>query len=223
MRHDETAVYLVGIQAPKLPLGRPNFVAWPLAEEAKAALEGLTLGHRVALAYGGRRVDRHGRALAHLYLEEEAGQPPGVWVQGRLLELGLARVYSFADNRALVAEMLVLEGAARRARRGIWGLSYYAVRRPQEAAGDVGSFQVVEGIVVSASVVRGRAYLNFGADWRQDFTVSLAPPVRRRFEAEGIDPTAYQGQRLRVRGWLESWNGPMIEVTHPDQIEVLEE
>jgi hypothetical protein len=71
-------------------------------------------------------------------------------------------------------------------------------------------------------VVRGRAYLNFGADWKQDFTVTLAPAVRRLFEAEGHDPRAYEGRRIRVRGWLKSFNGPMIEATHPEQIELLE-
>ena len=220
---DGRQVRLVGIQAPKLPLGRPGFAAWPLADEAKAALEVLTLGRRVALAYGGQRVDRHRRALAHLYLEDEAGQAPALWVQGRLLELGLARVYSFADNRSLVAEMLALERAARGEGRGIWDLPYYTVRRPEQAFGDVGSFQIVEGVVLEVAVIRGRAYLNYGADWRSDFTVTLEPSVRRRFEKEGIDPTDYQGRRLRVRGWVESWNGPMIEATHPEQIEVLEE
>jgi len=41
-----TKVRLVGIQAPKLPLGRAGFEAWPLAEEAKQALEDLALGQR---------------------------------------------------------------------------------------------------------------------------------------------------------------------------------
>ena len=35
---DGLQVRLVGTQAPKLPLGRPNFQTWPLATEAKAAL-----------------------------------------------------------------------------------------------------------------------------------------------------------------------------------------
>ena len=95
-------------------------------------------------------------------------------------------------------------------------------RDAEAAGGHLGSFQLVEGRVLEAAVVRGRAYLNFGADWREDFTVTLAPKVRRRFEAEGIDPRDYRGTRLRVRGWLKSYNGPMIEVTHPEQIEVLE-
>lgn len=101
---DGWQVRLVGIQAPKLPLGRKNFEKWPLADEAKSVLEDMVMGRRVALAYGGQRVDRHGRRLAHLYLED------GTWVQGELLSRGMARVYSFPDNRAMVAEMLAAEG-----------------------------------------------------------------------------------------------------------------
>ena len=41
---DGRRVRLVGIQAPKLPLGRPGFERWPLADEAKHALESLVLG-----------------------------------------------------------------------------------------------------------------------------------------------------------------------------------
>ena len=46
-------VRLVGIQAPKLPLGRPGFEKWPMADEAKQALSELVLGKNVTLAFGG--------------------------------------------------------------------------------------------------------------------------------------------------------------------------
>ena len=157
------------------------------------------------------------RILAHLYDED------GLWLQGALLERGLARVYSFADNRALVAQMLVRERRARSERLGIWSQAFYEIRNAQEIWNDIGSFQLVEGRVREAAKVRGRVYLNYGADWRRDFTVTLAPAIRRRFEAEGIDPVTYGGRQIRVRGWVESYNGPMIEVTHPDQIELLDE
>lgn len=214
---DGRAVRLVGIQAPKLPLGRAKFKAWPLGEESKAALEKLTLGKTVTLAYSGHRVDRHGRALAHLHLGD------GLWVQGEMLRTGMARVYSFRDNRALVGEMLALEREARSKGRGIWGHSFYAIRVSEEAGAFTGTFQLVEGRVVSAAVVRGRGYLNFGPDYRSDFTISIAPENRRLFAKEGISITAFEGRNLRVRGWLKSFNGPMIEATHPEQIEVLEE
>ena len=214
---DGRAVRLVSIQAPKLARQSATLAAWPLAEEARDVLAGLVLNRSVELAIGERRLDRHGRVLAQVFRAD------GLWLQGRMLESGLARVYSFADNRALLAEMLAREGAAREAGRGLWALDFYRVLPAARSAAAVGRFALVEGVVQKAAEVRGRGYLNYGADWRQDFTVTLAPSVLRGLAREGFDLFAYEGRRLRVRGWLKSFNGPMIEVTHPEQIEVLEE
>ncbi|MGH6954888.1 MAG: thermonuclease family protein, partial [Alphaproteobacteria bacterium] len=96
---DGRDVRLVGLQAPKLPLGRAGFEAWPLAGESRAALAELVDGRTLTLQFVGRRADRHGRLLAHLY--DSAGR----WIQGEVLARGMARVYSFPDNRALVGEM----------------------------------------------------------------------------------------------------------------------
>lgn len=217
---DGRQVRLVGIQAPKLPLGRSGFKAWPLSGEAKAVVESLVLGRTVELGYGGQRMDRHGRALAHL-ATHPGDFGAGRWLQGELLRQGLARTYSFADNRTLVAEMLRLEEDARRAGLGIWSRPYYAVRTAERLHDDIGSFQLVTGRVLQVATVRGRVYFNFGEDWKTDFTVTLDPKTRRRFESEGIEAVAYQGRTVRVRGWLKSFNGPMIEVTHPEQIELV--
>jgi endonuclease YncB( thermonuclease family) len=210
-------VRLVGLQAPKLALGRAGFREWPLAKESKAALVKLVLGRTVELSFGGTRVDRYGRLLAHLTRDD------GLWVQGAMLEAGMARVYSFVDNRARVAEMLARERAARAERRGIWSHTYYAIRTPETVAKRINSFELVEGTVLDVAVVSGRAYLNFGDNWRSDFTVSLASKVVRQFSQEGLRPESYKGRRIRVRGWLQSRDGPMIEATHPDQIEVIDE
>lgn len=208
-------VRLVGIQAPELPLGRQGFKKWPLADEARAALVKMTQGRMVELRFGGRRVDRYGRLLAHLYVDGET------WVQGALLEDGMARVYSFSDNRSLTAEMLKAEAAGRANRRGIWGNAAYAIRTVAEAPGLIGSFQLVEGTVLDAATVKGRTYLNFGPDWRSDFTVSIDKRAMTLFVDSGIDPLSLKGKLVRVRGWLKKRNGPMIEASHPEQIEVL--
>ncbi|MEO3427969.1 thermonuclease family protein [Pelagibius sp. CAU 1746] len=214
---DGREIRLVGIQAPKLPLGRAGFEAWPLSPEAQAFLEDLTLGKTLSLGFGGRRGDRHGRVLAHLFDAE------GRWIQGEILKAGLARVYSFSDNRALVAEMLALEREARAARRGIWADPYYAVRSAEEAGRWLGGFELVEGRVSAVGRGGRNTYLNFGADWRSDFTIALDHRARRAFEEARIDPEGYEGKRVRVRGWLKQRNGPMIGVTHPEQIEELED
>ena len=212
---DNREVRLVGIQAPKLPLGRPDFAAWPLSAEARTALAGLVEGQAVRLHVGGRAEDRHGRLLAHL---ERAVD--GLWIQGALLQRGLARVYTFADNRAAADALYAAERAARAQTRGIWALRYYAIRRPEETEADVGSFQVVAGRVLDAAQVRGRVYLNFGEDWRTDFTVTIPPAALDLFAAQGLDPLTLEGRRIRVRGWIDSYNGPVISADHPQMIEV---
>lgn len=212
---NDEEVRLVGIQAPKLSLGRPDVADWPLADRAKAALETLVLGREVRLFHGGRARDRHGRLLAHLY------DADGRWIQGAMLSMGLARVYTFRDNVAKVADMLALERAARAAAAGIWSHRFYRVRDSDDLAGDIGSFQLVEGRVLDAASVRGRVYLNFGEDWREDFTVTVAPRDVAVFRRAGLELLELETKSIRVRGWLRSFNGAMIEATHPEQIEVL--
>ena len=56
----------------------------------------LTEGRKLSLSYGGVEIDRYGRARAHLH--DEAG----TWIQGALLRLGLACVYTSRDNRGHV-------------------------------------------------------------------------------------------------------------------------
>ncbi|WP_193187090.1 thermonuclease family protein [Nisaea sediminum] len=210
-------VRLVGIQAPKLPLGRPGFEKWPLAEESRDALLRLVQGQRLALHFGGQREDRYRRYLAHLTLQD------GTWIQGTLLEEGLARVYSFHDNRALIPEMLALERLARGQKRGIWDLPYYRIRNPSETWSDIDSFQIVEGRVVDAARVRNIVYLNFGPNWRTDFTFKIGKRALGLFSKAGIDPLAFTGRTVRGRGWVKPENGPLIEVTHPEQLELLPE
>jgi len=207
-------VRLVGTQAPKLPLGRRNFPTWPLAPESKKALADLVMGKRVTLRHGGRHMDQHGRLLAHLYTDD------GSWVQGRMLRRGMSRVYTFPDNRALAAEMYAQERAAREAGRGIWALPYYALRTPEGAAEHIDTFQVVEGRVVRVAKVRANVYFNFGRNWREDFTITIGSRAQRLFRDAGVDLLSLQGRVVRVRGWLRSRNGPMIDATHPEQIEV---
>ena len=214
---DGRELRLAGIRVPRPPLDRPAGAGRPIAERARALLDELVLGQDLRLDFAGARSDRHGRVLAHAY------GPNEVWLQGALLSAGLARVDSRVDGRALVAEMLALEKAARADGRGMWRSRSYAVRQADDAQRYTGSFQLVEGRVLDVAVVRGRAFLNFGEDWRRDFTVSLLPEVRRRFESEGTDPRAYRGRRVRVRGWVTWWNGALIEVTHPEQIEMLDD
>lgn len=214
---DGREVRLTGIQAPKLPLGRRNFSTWPLAPEAKIALESLVLAQDVGLHVDGNGEDRHRRVLAHAVTEN------GIWLQRRMIELGMARVYTFSDNRRLADALLAAERIARQSRTGIWALNHYAVRSadPSQLARHFGTFQLIEGTVSDVAKVRNRIYLNFGDDYRTDFTISIDRLAWPLFEETGLDPLSLGDRSLRVRGWVKDFNGPLVDVTHPEQIEVL--
>lgn len=218
---DGRVVRLIGAKAPMPPLGFRGDDPWPLVEEAKEALTRLAAGKEVELRYGGARTDRHGYALAQVFVVEGASR---IWVQKEMVGEGLARVYSFPDNRACVKELLASEKDAREKGLGVWASPVYRI----ESAEDVDrlgrltqSYQLVEGRVLSVGEGAGRVYLNFARDWKSDFTVSVARKDVSAFAVEGIDLKALAGKRVRVRGWVVWRNGPMIEATHPEQIEVL--
>jgi hypothetical protein len=118
--------------------------------------------------------------------------------------------------------MLAAEAAARTAKVGIWRHRWYRIWQQQDLHPGLDGFFLIEGTVLKSAKVRGRIYLNFGQNWRQDFTITVAPRGRRLFDKAGFDHTAMPGRRVRVRGWLKYFNGPSIEATHPEQIEILD-
>jgi endonuclease YncB( thermonuclease family) len=221
------AVRLAGIQAPRLAKGRPGLSDWPLAQEARSALSDLVLNKSVRLAYGGAERDRYGRALVQLYLAAPDGQPAGaaaVWIQQAMLAAGMARVYSFPDNRACVDELLASERQARADRRGLWANDFYGVRqaeKPASLAGLAGHYELVEGRVLTTGKAGGRLYLDFGRRWKDDFTATIDSAALRLFAKAGMDAAGLAGALVRVRGWIEERSGPLVEITHPEQIEVL--
>lgn len=215
-------VRLSAMQAPKLPLGRKGFKAWPLGKEARSALSVLTQGQEVQLFYGGERRDRYDRALAQIYTLKKDGNRD-LWIQEEMVRLGMARVYTWPDTYQDSGRLYQAEREAREAGRGIWSHDYYNIRGPQpnSLAQDVDSFQLIEGIITSAADVRGQIYLNFGADYKTDFTIAIAKRDRKRFKRAGLDPMSLEGARVRVRGWIELMNGPMVWLDHPERLEVL--
>ena len=213
---DGRKVRLIGLEPAERPLGLSPEDPWPFAAEAAEALHDLVQGQTVSLRFEGLQQDRHGHVLAQVDRADD-----GHWLQGALLRRGLARVGTLPDTHGSAAAMLALEEAARRAGLGLWGHPAMALRSPTNIGDFVDSFQIVEGLVLDVADVRGRTFLNFGPDWREDFTVTIPPGDRDRFAAAGLDPVDLIGRSVRVRGWVDVRNGPQIEATHPEQIEVL--
>jgi hypothetical protein len=182
-----------------------------LEPEGEAALRTLVLGREVERLAGGS-------AAAHLRLVDGR-----VWVQGRLLERGWARVRTTADDRALARQMLTLEAKARAARRGGWAGENWRVRLPGETAG-VRGFAIVEGRVRRVDRRGQSVFLDFGADPREDFSVRVPLDAAEAFSAAGLSFDQLAGALVRVRGEVRPgrW-GPTMTLDHPEALERLTE
>jgi len=208
---DGAEVRLAGVLAPGEG-GEP--ISRSQSDAAREGLAALLRSGPLTLAADGMP-DRYGRVPAQVF----AG---GAWVQAAMLRAGELRAAPDRASAPCAKLLLMAEDEARNNRAGHWRDRAFALRTPEELRNRVGSFQTVEGTVQSATTYKGRAYINFGPDYRTDFTVTVAPADMKLFRAARLDVKTLAGKRVRVRGWVELYNGPEMEIATPAAIEALD-
>jgi micrococcal nuclease len=207
-------VKLESLLLPSALDGSPTAVG----QQAKRRLAALVTSRRILLRIAAPKTDRYGRLRAQAIVPDAADP----WLQREMLREGLARVAIAPDRTECARELYAAEGQARAAKRGLWSYPAYAVRAPDSLRWrELGTFQIVEGTVQTVAVRSSRGYLNFGRNWRTDFTVVIQPRDMKSFRAADIDPYSYANKTVRVHGWIDRLNGFEIEAASPAQIEVL--
>jgi micrococcal nuclease len=207
---DGRLVRLAGIRLP----AEGTRASQDLAVQAQAALAGLAEGRVVRFEPATPAGDRHGRLVAQLWRDD------GLWLQGALLEQGLVQVQTRPGEVALAAEMAAREQEARSSRAGFWARGLFGPRPAHQVALLIGSFQIVRGRVVRVAPTERYIYLNFGADWRSDFTLRVLRSDARSFGEAGIELEQLTGREIEVRGYVLEAGGPLIELSHPEQIRI---
>lgn len=161
------------------------------------------------------RVNRMNHKLGHILTKKDQ-----IWVNGALLNQGLARVYTSPNAPEMHDQMLEIENNARNAKLGMWtDISFYPVLKPETASEAMGQLAIIEGKVEKTASVKNNVYLNFGKDWKTDFTIMITPAIRKKLARQGIDPLNLAHQTLRVRGYVRQYNGPLIELEAPEHLE----
>ena len=189
------------------------------ARAAQAAMAALLAAQTVTLRTAAPAPDRYGRILAYVFTKGELVRS----VAHEMLAQGHARVSAQTGEPACTAELLREEGVARSAGLGLWSDPRYAIMDAGNLAGLLagrGRFAVVEGKVASVRPSGGTIYVNFGRRWSQALTVTISKRQERMFASAGLALKGLVNRRLRVRGWIEIRNGPRIEASRPEQIEM---
>ncbi len=218
---DGREVRLIGALAPRAGDTAAASGTWPAEKSAIAFLSQQIIGERVQLAFGdGPRTDRYGRLLAHVFMGSGANRQ---WVQGELLAAGWARAYTLSGATACADELLVHERVARLGAIGLWGFESYrtlAASRPSQVMKRRNHFERVSGQISTVARTASGVYLNFGRDWKTDFTIVVGKDTLKREPDFASRLETLANQSVTVRGWIERRNGPMIEVFHSSQLEV---
>ncbi len=156
------------------------------------------------------RLDRHGRRLAHVF-------SGSLWLQEELVARGLAIAAPPLVSRERALALLRLERRARLSEPGLWARTDARPIPADRARTALDRFAVVEGRVLSVARGFRSNFVNFGEDWREDFTIYL----KRGRIARAFPPETLEGQRIRVRGWVYYSNGPAIDLADPIYLEML--
>lgn len=188
----------------------------------------------LAKNYVGKKVGVYQRDFPGLSHADAQHNPTGhvvtdenVWMQADLVLKGLAWTDSTAKNRDLVTKLYQYESLARNNKSGFWSTIDLNVRNATQLDEQINSFQVVEDVIRSVKYVNVRGigmmlYFNFGDNPAKDFTMIMPDSMTPYFKTPdnyAFAPERWVGQRVRVRGWVKRMSGPMIEITHPEQIE----
>ncbi len=91
---------------------------------------------------------------------------------------------------------------------------------PAKKAGSyIGRMLRVRGRVFDVARNRKAIFINFGKDWRRDFTAVIFKDNFKDFDDAGIDPMNYKGRTLVVSGVVQRYKGRAeIIVMRPAQI-----
>lgn len=165
--------------------------------------------------------DKYGRFLAWVYVDD-------VLVNAVLIKEGYAKTLTIPPcGIEKEDEFKNYEKEAVQKRLGLWAKNGKLLSQHEEpisaedAARYIGKTKTVKGKVVNVFESRKAIFLNFGEDYKKDFTVVIFRKNAGEFERKGIDPVKfYKGKEILVTGRIKEYNGPEIVANDPSQIEV---
>lgn len=185
--------------------------------EAKNKLKELIDNKEITLTYDKEKKDKYNRYLAYVYLKD------GTFVNAEMLKSGLAHLYSFPNNIAKYEELKKAENIARNQNLNLWSDTRWQVQnansqKPIEKF-RFGKYQMFKGKILNLVQVNDKIYLNFGNNWRTDFSVEIKTKDLKYFNFNPLE--YYKNKTVIVRGILIPVNGGLINVTHSQQIEII--
>lgn len=209
---DDRRVRLIGVDTPELE--RNGHPAQPLAIMARDTLRAMIKpGDTIRLRYDEERIDRYGRTLAHVYLDN------GASVEAQLLRQGLAATLTIPPNTGNLACYQAAEREARQRQRGIWSHPEYQPVAVTSLTGNEQGFRLVTGGVTQVSDRDGSRLIRL----ENRLTLRISRKYLGYFASSLPDNLA--GRTVLARGQLQSdasGSELYMKIRHPSALQVIE-
>ncbi len=208
----------IGIDTPEVRVREKSRFVYnpqPFSLEAKELNRKLVENKFVRVEFDIEKFDVYGRMLGYCFVDD-------IFVNARLIEEGLAVLYTKPPNVKYTDLFVTLQKKAQALHKGIWGA--YEVVSSNGAYNFINQIRTVKGKVKGVYTSKKAVFLNFGEDYRKDFTVVIFNDCLGFFKEKNINPlTFYRDKEIKVWGRIREYNGPEIIVCNPSQIEVVNE
>ncbi|MEK6563537.1 MAG: thermonuclease family protein [Candidatus Omnitrophota bacterium] len=208
------SVRYIGIDTPETRKREGDtwvYVGEPFAEKAKDFNRRMVEGKVARLELDVQKKDKYGRLLAYCFVEDN-------FVNARMLQEGLALLYTIPPNIKYVDPLVKAQKEARENNRGLW--AEIPVISVKEAGKYLNQVAIVEGKVSSIYQSAKVTILNFG---RSDFKAVIFKNDLASFMAAGVSVSSYKGKTLRISGKVKEYKDKFeIIVSHPSSIEVVD-
>ncbi|GJE17493.1 hypothetical protein AIGOOFII_2208 [Methylobacterium marchantiae] len=193
-------------------------IRWPAEDDAGARLWLLRYRDRTLTILPRGEPDRWGRAHVDAAVADEA-----VDLAGGLVGEGLA--YADAGERDTLCRpaLLNLETAPRSAGLGLWNSGLREGRDGAALRAATGRFVVAQGRVLNVGERSSRTYLDFARRGEDGLTVTVSKRTWRQLRERGLSAATLRGRLVRIRGVVEAWRGPTLDIASADMIELLDE
>jgi endonuclease YncB( thermonuclease family) len=212
---------LAWIMAPRYWPESQAHKSWPHSETSKNYLNSLVQDKKLSLHCTKKAENRRKQLKVQVISQD-------IWLQAEMIKSGQAFLYPDPSissiNTELYASLQKIEKSAHDQKQGLWALKAYQIINAEnikEISDRTGYFQFIRGRVLSAKRVRQTIYLNFGENWRRDFTVEIDTKAQKYFKNIGLDPLSLEGQKIEVRGWVDYKGGPRMEILSPYHLTIL--
>lgn len=148
-------------------------------------------------------------AVTYTTPKDKANQP---FLHKELLKNGLAVLNQNGLGHPDIASLTALEDEARNKKIGLWQDPTFFVLDHHKSC--VSCFGIISGKVINITEKKETTFINFGDDWKTDFTLMVSKDIWEDHYKSKIQ----MSDTIETRGFIEHYYGPMIKIEHKNLI-----